>query len=660
MNIRHLVLMTFLAAITIAPSPLFGESGFRDELSQLLPNETVAGEKFTIDSSAELYVFCFLGVECPVARQYGAKLRPIAEQFQGKPVQFIGINSNPQDSQTEVARYQQEFKLPFAMLKDSSQLAAKRFNATRTSEAVVANASGEVIYQGRIDDQFAPGVARGKPTTHELTEAIAAALEGKQIATPRTTAVGCLITFKKAAVEQPTTTFTKDVAPLLWKNCYECHRDGEIGPFNISDYEELQGWSEMLVEVMEQRRMPPWHASPEHGSFKNERRLPDGMIDVVRKWIDEGMPYGNPADLPEKPKYTEGWRLPQPPEKIVEMRTRPYRVPAEGVVDYQYFVVDPEFREDKWVSASQIVPGAPSVVHHAIAFIRPPDRSEFIGIGWLNAYVPGQEPVIYPKGYARKIPAGSKLVFQMHYTPSGTEASDITKIGLNFVNAEEVTHQIFTTIAINQDFEIPPNAANHMVSANMMQVRDDAVLLAISPHMHLRGKGFEVFTHKNDASSTILKVPRYDFNWQHTYELAQPLPLGEIDRISINASFDNSKDNPFNPDPNEYVMWGDQTWEEMALGYFDVAIPLVSTSDKPSTVTRARRASEKTERTDEFVVSYVEGMLKRFDSNGDGVISRSEVSVVFLDYGFRTVDLDHDGFITSSELEKTARGRSGN
>jgi hypothetical protein len=162
----------------------------------------------------------------------------------------------------------------------------------------------------------------------------------------------------------------------------------------------------------------------------------------------------------------------------------------------------------------------------------------------------------------------------MHYTPSGTEAMDVTKVGLNFVDPSEVTHQVYTTIAIDQDFEIPPNTANHVVSADMMRVHDSAVLLSISPHMHLRGKGFEVFTEKDSTTTTILKVPNYDFNWQHTYELSRPLALNEFDGLRIEATFDNSKDNPFNPDANEYVMWGDQTWEEMALGYFDVAIPV--------------------------------------------------------------------------------------
>jgi AhpC/TSA family len=658
----HRLLLLLLILLTCNSQTALASKDFRSEIAKLLPTETVNDEKFELDANAKFYVFYFLGVECPVARQYGAKLLELSNQFDGKPVQFIGLNSNPQDSKSEVAEYQREFKIPFAMLKDSTQLMAKRLGATRTAEAVLVNSLGEVLYQGRIDDQYSPGVARGTVTTHDLKDTVSAALEGKPIVGRQTTPVGCLITFKKDAVESPTTTFTKDVAPLLWKNCYECHRAGEIGPFDISDYEDLQGWGEMLVEVMEQKRMPPWHASPEFGSFKNERRLPEGMIEVVRKWIDEGMPYGNQVDLPAKPKYSEGWRLPAQPELVVEMRKRPYRVPAEGVVDYQYFVVDPGLTEDRWVSASQIIPGEPSVVHHAIVFIRPPDTGEFLGIGWLNAFVPGQEPVIYPQGYARKIPAGSKLVFQMHYTPNGTEASDITKIGLNFVDGTQVTHQVFTTIAIDQDFEIPPNAANHVVPAKMMSVQDDAILLSISPHMHLRGKGFEVFAKSGNATNTLLKVPHYDFNWQHSYEFANPLKLSECDEISIQATFDNSKDNPFNPNPNEYVMWGDQTWEEMALGYFDVAIPVSkesTTRNRSNMLARRSRSGEKVA-SDNTVNDFVEDTLKRFDLNNDSVITRSETSNVFRDNGFWVIDRDRDGVITRAELEETARGRSGN
>jgi AhpC/TSA family/Copper type II ascorbate-dependent monooxygenase, C-terminal domain/EF hand len=650
------VLWIAVAATLAADSPPL------TDITALAPTECCDGSKFQFDAKAEYYVLVFLGVECPVARQYGGKLQAIADLFKSQPVQFIGINSNLQDTQAEVAAFQRELKINFPMLKDSSQLLAKKFAATRTAEVVLVDAKGSVQYQGRIDDQYSPGVAKGKITSNDLIDAIQAKLRGEAVAQPRTNPVGCVITFKKSPIEQPTVTFTKEIAPLLWQHCYECHRSGEIGPFDISDYEDLQGWGEMLIEVMQQKRMPPWHASPEHGQFKNARRLPEGMVATVQKWIDEGMPYGNPADLPAKPEFPSGWSLPKEPDLVIEMRERPYRVPSTGTVDYQYFVVDPGLTEDRWVYASQIVPGAPSVVHHAIAFVRPPDNGEFIGIGWLNAYVPGQRPVIYPEGYARKIPAGSKLVFQMHYTPSGIEALDRTKIGLCFLDPAQVTHQIYTTVAIEQDFEIPPGVAAHSVDAQMMPAQDNAMLLAISPHMHLRGKAFDVFAKRGDQTEFLLRVPSYDFNWQHTYELAQPLPVKEFDSVNITATFDNSKENPFNPNPADYVMWGDQTWEEMALGYFDVAIPYQPANSvelhsrpvaRPGSRNRTFTASE------ESVKKFVEDSLLDLDVNRDGIITRREATQVFRDYGFWTIDENRDGKITREELEKTARGRSG-
>jgi hypothetical protein len=630
----------------------------------------VTGEPFQLAQEAKYHVFLFLGVECPVARQYGAKLQPLAEQFAGKAVQFIGVNSNPQDSRAEVAQYQKDLNLTFANLKDPGQLIAKHFSATRTAEAVVIDQQGQVKYRGRIDDQYSPGVTRGTTSSHDLKNALEELLAGLPVTLPETTPVGCLITYLKEPSTAATVTFTKDVAPLLWQHCYECHRSGEIGPFDISDYDDLQGWGEMLVEVMEQKRMPPWHADPQHGSFRNERHLPDQVIPMVRAWIDQGMPYGNPADLPAKPQYTEGWRLPKAPDVVLQMRGRPYRIPADKTVDYQYFVIDPGFTEDKWVSASQIIPGAPTVVHHAIVFVRPPDGGQFVGIGWLNAYVPGQVPVIYPEGYARRIEAGSKLVFQMHYTPSGTEELDITKIGINFIDESKVTHQVYTTVAIDQDFEIPPNTPSHTVHARLQDMPSDGELLSISPHMHLRGKAFEVLAKRGQQTETILKVPNYDFNWQHTYEYSQPVPFKDIDQIDIAATFDNSSSNPFNPNPNEYVMWGDQTWEEMTLGYFDVAVSrdrqsrsgavrryrVSRQASSEASDSQVRLRSEEGSDNQRYSVEFADSFIRKHDRNRDGMIARSEVSTIFGDYGFWTADLNYDSQITRDELIEAARG----
>jgi hypothetical protein len=260
------------------------------------------------------------------------------------------------------------------------------------------------------------------------------------------------------------------------------------------------------------------------------------------------------------------------------MGSVPFEVPAEGTVDYRHFLVDPELKEDVWVKAAQIVPGNRRVVHHSIVFIKPPDGSEAAGQGWLAAYVPGQRPLPYPPGYARRIPAGSKFVFQQHYTPNGVPQSDITSLGLVFVDPAEVTHQVDTLVALNQDFTIPPHAADFRVSDGLKSVPQQAAVLGMSPHMHYRGKSFRVTAVRGEVADNgepqreiILDVPRYDFNWQHVYAFQQPWELRGISHVEFEASFDNSPQNPANPDPSKAVTWGDQSWEEMAIIYFDVA-----------------------------------------------------------------------------------------
>ncbi len=304
------------------------------------------------------------------------------------------------------------------------------------------------------------------------------------------------------------------------------------------------------------------------------------------------------------------------------MREKPYRVPAEGTVEYQYFVTDPGFSEDRWVKAAQIIPGNRSVVHHAIAFIRPPDGGEFRGVGWLTAYVPGQRIIPLPPGHARKVPAGSKIVFQMHYTTNGSEQEDITKIGLIFARPEEVTDEVITLIGIDQDFEIPPHAANHVVAGEVRWKPASGRLLSFAPHMHVRGKSFELDVIQGGSSSTILHVPRYDFNWQHSYVLKNPLPLEEIEKIRFRATFDNSSSNPFNPDPAQWVNWGDQTWEEMAVVFLEVSEPLAERGDSNKSEADSRSAE-----VEKKINDYVADFFQELDRNGDEVVLRSEAPI---------------------------------
>ncbi|MFH1304552.1 MAG: EF-hand domain-containing protein, partial [Planctomycetota bacterium] len=315
--------------------------------------------------------------------------------------------------------------------------------------------------------------------------------------------------------------------------------------------------------------------------------------------------------------------------------------------------VDPGFKEDKWITGAQVLPGNRSVVHHAIVFIRPPDGADFRGIGWLTAYVPGQRINMLPPGRGRKVPAGSKLVFQMHYTPTGSVQEDISKIGLIFGKDEEITHEVFTLIGIDQEFEIPPHTSDFPVSAKVHRIPPQAELLAIAPHMHLRGKSFRLFMKQKDTkekSEILLDVPHYDFNWQHIYELSQPMQLDKIDSLEFTVKFDNSKENPFNPDPNEYVTWGDQTWEEMAIAFFEVAEPRNKKVNDQPTPNKKMSNAELKKKYEKLTAEF----FQRFDKNGDGRVELDEIPLATQRYG-HIRDKNGDGLIQKEELEFPVR-----
>ncbi|MEK6238271.1 MAG: alkyl hydroperoxide reductase, partial [Planctomycetales bacterium] len=511
----------------------------------------------------------------------------------------------------------------------------------------------------RIDNQYEPGLSRPSPTRRDLRDAIEALASGRDVPHPQTQAVGCRITFVKEPqqIVDPASavTFTRDVAPILNKYCVECHRQGEIGPFALTNHEEVAGWAGMMLEVIDQKRMPPWHADPRYGKFVGARRMPKEARAILAAWIDQGTPRGDVQDQPPQPKWSGAWRLSSPPDAEFAMRNRPFIVPPEGTVEYQYFVVDPKWTEDRWIRAAQVLPGNRSVVHHAIVFVRRPDGSDSSGIGWLGAYVPGQTATALPTGHARRIPAHSKLVFQMHYTPNGQATQDVTKVGVWFSDPDETTHEVTTRVALNQHFEIPPGAGNHAVSLRLDGFASGSRLLGATPHMHLRGKSFRLNVRRGESKETLLFVPNYDFNWQHSYRLETPLPLARVDAVEMEVRFDNSSRNPANPAPDEHVTWGDQTWQEMAVAFLDIAHPRgeprlriqrTDADDPRETAKRRRRIREETDR-----------FLSRMDRNGDGVVVREETPDAFRKFGFRGMDHNGDGRLDRKEIEAAAAWR---
>jgi peroxiredoxin len=474
--------------------------------------------KVAAKSSPQLTVVCFLGTECPLARQYGPRLSKLAEAYAGRNVRFLGVNSNSQDSQQEVSEFAKELRISFPLFKDAGNALADQFGARHMAEVFVLDQTLTIRYRGRVDDQYQPGVSRGQATRDDLRLALDELLSGKPVSVARTETTGCAIGRVKTPQSNSEITFCKQIARVLNQHCVECHRPGEIGPFSLTDYEEIRGWGETMLETIDAGRMPPWNANPKFGHFRNARVMPDADKQLLRDWVKAGMPHGEKADLPPPQEYSSGWQLPRAPDLVLKMRDRPFHVPAEGTIEYQYFVVDPHFEEDRWISAAQVIPGNRPTVHHVIVFVRPPDGSDVRGVGYLTGYVPGQRSFSLPPGYARKVPAGSKFVFQMHYTPNGVEQDDLTQIGMTYISESDVTHEVFTLLGIDQEFEIPPNAADFPVRSNVGWFPKRADLLAIVPHMHLRGKAFQAMSRVEGRADILLDVPRYDFNWQHVYE----------------------------------------------------------------------------------------------------------------------------------------------
>ncbi|MEM8681157.1 MAG: redoxin domain-containing protein, partial [Planctomycetota bacterium] len=432
---------------------------------------------------SDVTVVCFLSTECPVARLYASRLGKLSAELTGRGVRFVGVSSNRQDSRDDVVAFATHYGIPFEIGLDYRNVLADRFHVQRVPEVFVLDRDLVIRYRGRVDDQYDPGQARAEPQQHYLLDAIHDVLAGRPVTLASTQATGCLLGRVREPVVTSDVTYANQIARLFQQHCIECHREGEIGPFSLTEYEEALGWGEMILEVVENGRMPPWHADPAVGHFINERHLSKEEIANLHKWVENGMPFGDPKQLPEKQVFTSGWRLSAAPDLVLSMSDHAFEIPAEGTVDYQYFVVDPDFEEDRWVTQVEVRPGNASVLHHSLVFIRPPDGEEFRGIGWLAGYVPGQRPAQFPPGSAIRIPAGSKLVFQQHYTPSGKPQQDITQVALRFATPEEVSHEVYCLLGMNQSFESPPQAADHVVHSSVQRLPKRASLLSIMPHM---------------------------------------------------------------------------------------------------------------------------------------------------------------------------------
>jgi peroxiredoxin/mono/diheme cytochrome c family protein len=530
-------------------------------------------------SGERIVVLAFLGVDCPLARLYTPRLRELARKYETKGVVFIGVDANRQDSLSAIASFAKDRQIAFPILKDLRQRIANQVGVQRTPEVVVLDGDRRIRYRGRIDDQFgvvpsnrAANYRKETAGRNELEKALGDLLAGKPVAEPETKAAGCLIGRDREPDLDSKTTYTKDVAPILNKNCVACHRPGQIGPFPLTTFDEAAGWADMIAEVTASHRMPPWHADPKYGQFANDARLTDVDRHALARWAMAGAPQGNPKDLPEPPTFPEKWSI-STPDEVISL-PEAFDVPATGVVDLQNFMVDPGWHEDRWVAGIEPRPGIQSIVHHILVFAIQPGESIPVlrpHDCFLAAYAPGYHPEALPLGYARKVKAGSQLIFNVHYTPDGLPHKDRSYVGFKFVDPRSVRREVLICGAMNTTLEIPAGAANYKIESQY-EFKHDSLLLMMSPHMHYRGKDFLYEALYPDGRREILlSVPRYDFDWQTMYRLAGPklMPQGTI--LHCVAHFDNSAENLSNPDPSTTVRFGWQSFEEMMIGFFEMA-----------------------------------------------------------------------------------------
>ncbi|MHB1558723.1 MAG: redoxin domain-containing protein [Isosphaeraceae bacterium] len=472
--------------------------------------------------------------------------------------------------------------------------------AERTSETLVLDGFARIRYRGAIDDQYAQGKSKDKPNHNYVKDAIDSLLANQDVKVPATLVAGCLIdrvdppptaSTKSPRIRAPSAatvaeyesrrhdasvkvgavTYASDVARIVQDRCQSCHRPGQVGPFSLLSYDDARKHAAMIREVVEERRMPPWHADPRFGHFRNDRSLSAQERATLLAWVDQGSPLGDPKQIPAGRRFPEGWTIGKP--DVVFEIPETYYVPAQGVVPYVHFVVPTNFKEDMWIQAAEAVPGDPSVVHHIVVYLMDRPGGPRRGPGeHFCGYAPGDLPTILPEGTAKRIPAGANLLFQMHYTPNGRVRPDRSRVGFIFSKTKP-TRQAYTIGIANPDLLIPPERDNVAVAASA-ELTADARLVSFMPHMHLRGKDFKyTVTRPGESPRVILSVPAYDFGWQTYYVLAAPLTLPKGTRIDCEAHFDNSSNNPYNPDPSKMVRWGEQTFEEMMIGYVDVDVP---------------------------------------------------------------------------------------
>jgi thiol-disulfide isomerase/thioredoxin len=546
-------LISLLTALMMAVQSWALAPQERVENFRLLDHRGDSHELYYYDDMKAVVVMV-QGNGCPIVRNAMPRFAELKEMYAEQGVQFFLLNSNLQDNRKTVGSEADEFGYDIPVLIDDTQIIGESLDLIRTGEVFVLD-----------------------PKTWSLQDAIDSMLVGESVEVASTEALGCLINFpeKQNRAQHASISYSEEIAPMLAENCVACHREGGIGPWAMTDYNMVRGFSLMIREVVRTKRMPPWHADPAYGHFSNDRSLSAAETQKLVHWIEAGSPRGAGEDPLTAIDHDWGsWAVHDQdlgePDYIIDIPAA--EIPATGVVDYKYLHVENTVGKDVWVKAAEILPGDRAVLHHVITtygYIETEGprkgRMKRQGQAGLRGYVPGMTSQKFPTDTGVFLPADATIEFQMHYTTSGKATVDESKMGL-WVYDEPPEDKVFSMFMMNGKLRIPPHAKNHKETAEFT-VPKPVIVYNLLPHSHFRGKASDFIVRYPDGrEEVLLSVPNYDFNWQTTYELEEPLYLPAGATIVHNTWWDNSAQNPANPDPTIEVTWGEQSWEEMLFG----------------------------------------------------------------------------------------------
>lgn len=614
-----------------------------------------------INPSPPLTVVAFTSTSCPLSRKYLPTLVELHREFSARGIRFILVNCIATDEADDMREAAAKFTTNIEYVPDPDSKIAAHLNAASTTDVFVLDRSMTVIYHGAIDDQYGFGYAIDAPRQTWLRDALEAGLSNRPVLVSATAAPGCVLQTPRTATASSEVTWHNQVSRLLQRHCVECHRDGGVAPFPLDTLEDAIAHAPMIREVVARGSMPPWFAAKDNAAtaspWINDRSLSSSEKQQLAAWLDNGMPAGDPVHSPIPRTFADGWLIGKP--DVIYQFSKPVRIKASGTMPYQQVFVDTFLEQDQWVQAIEVQPGNRGVVHHVLVFVQDGDDEPNVRDdaadergGYWGIYVPGNSTLVYPEGYAKKIPKNARLRFQMHYTPNGTETEDATRIGLVFAK-QEPKYEVRVAGVVNHTFRIPPGADNHPVVGSIRNIPADIQVLGFLPHMHLRGKAARYELISGGQTRTLLNIPHYDFNWQLLYRYAEPLSVKAGDTLQFTAWYDNSSGNPANPDPTREVRWGPQTTDEMHLGYVEYIVPGAKPGDR-NPLARSGRLREALRNglrgTNAAEPRTGVALFRQLDTDNSGGISRDEVKARFPNPAASTIIFDRLDTDASEDL----------